>query len=91
MFLLSTKLVFVPISIDEPNSLSSCSSFFQLEPYVDTQTMNIHHTKHHQTYVNNINKVIEYVVHVSLKCLHHHVANMFAHFVFTSEARPAVL
>lgn len=30
-----------------------------LEPYVDTMTMNIHHTKHHQTYVNNINKVIE--------------------------------
>lgn len=30
-----------------------------LEPYVDTETMNIHHTKHHQTYVNNLNKVIE--------------------------------
>jgi superoxide dismutase, Fe-Mn family len=30
-----------------------------LEPYVDTQTMQIHHTKHHQTYINNINAAIE--------------------------------
>mmetsp|Transcript_33887 Transcript_33887/g.86637 ORF Transcript_33887/g.86637 Transcript_33887/m.86637 type:complete len:208 (-) Transcript_33887:234-857(-) len=30
-----------------------------LEPYIDATTMNIHHTKHHQTYVNNINGAIE--------------------------------
>ena len=29
-----------------------------LEPYVDTQTMSIHHTKHHQGYVNKINAYI---------------------------------
>ncbi|OWZ08267.1 Manganese superoxide dismutase [Phytophthora megakarya] len=29
-----------------------------LEPFVDTDTMNIHHTKHHQAYVNNINNYI---------------------------------
>ena len=30
-----------------------------LEPYIDAQTMEIHHTKHHQGYVNNLNAVLE--------------------------------
>lgn len=30
-----------------------------LEPNIDTQTMEIHHTRHHQTYINNINAAIE--------------------------------
>lgn len=30
-----------------------------LEPYVDAQTVTIHHDKHHQAYVNNLNGAIE--------------------------------
>ena len=30
-----------------------------LEPYIDKMTMEIHHTKHHNAYVTNLNKAIE--------------------------------
>lgn len=30
-----------------------------LEPYIDAETMHLHHDKHHQTYVNNVNAALE--------------------------------
>ncbi len=30
-----------------------------LEPYIDARTMEIHHTKHHQAYINTVNKALE--------------------------------
>jgi superoxide dismutase, Fe-Mn family len=30
-----------------------------LEPWIDARTMEIHHTKHHQAYINNVNKALE--------------------------------
>jgi Fe-Mn family superoxide dismutase len=34
-------------------------SFDALEPYIDAQTMQIHHDKHHGAYVANLNKALE--------------------------------
>jgi len=34
-------------------------SYDGLEPYIDKMTMEIHHTKHHQGYINNLNSALE--------------------------------
>jgi superoxide dismutase len=34
-------------------------SYNALEPIIDAQTMEIHYSKHHQAYVNNLNKALE--------------------------------
>ena len=34
-------------------------AFEALEPHIDAQTMQIHHGKHHQAYINNLNAALE--------------------------------
>ncbi|MHC1786797.1 MAG: superoxide dismutase [Christensenellales bacterium] len=36
-----------------------------LEPYIDEQTMRIHHDKHHQAYIDNLNKALEGTAHAA--------------------------
>ena len=50
------KLIYV-MSIFELPKLQF--SYDALEPYFDAKTMEIHHGKHHQAYVNNLNSMVE--------------------------------
>ena len=34
-------------------------SYDALEPHIDARTMEIHHTKHHQTYTTKLNDALE--------------------------------
>lgn len=40
-----------------------------LEPHIDARTMEIHHTKHHQAYVNNLNAAVEKAPELANKSL----------------------
>jgi Fe-Mn family superoxide dismutase len=38
-----------------------------LEPHIDARTMEIHHTKHHQAYVDNLNKALQQAPELAAK------------------------
>ena len=46
-----------------------------LEPHIDKMTMEIHHDKHHGTYVTNLNKALESAPQVAGKSLEELLAN----------------
>lgn len=51
------------LNFDQPTQLYSLGAlpyaYDALEPYIDTRTMEIHHTKHQQAYIDNLNKALE--------------------------------
>jgi len=49
-----------------------------LEPYIDTQTMQIHHDKHHAAYVTNLNKALESAPELAGRSINEIVANLSA-------------
>jgi superoxide dismutase, Fe-Mn family len=52
--------------------------FAALEPHIDAKTMEIHHGKHHQTYVNNLNAALEPHADLQKKSVEELVANIDA-------------
>lgn len=49
-----------------------------LEPHIDKQTMEIHHDKHHGTYVTNLNKALESAPELASKPIEELLANNLA-------------
>ncbi|MFD1864070.1 superoxide dismutase [Planococcus chinensis] len=49
-----------------------------LEPHIDKETMNIHHTKHHNTYVTNVNAALEGHEDLASKSIEELIANLDA-------------
>ncbi|TQR19536.1 superoxide dismutase [Psychrobacillus vulpis] len=49
-----------------------------LEPHIDKETMNIHHTKHHNTYVTNVNNALEGHSDLQGKSVEELIANLDA-------------
>ena len=47
-----------------------------LEPHIDAKTMEIHHTKHHQTYINNLNAALENHSDLQGKSLNDLISNL---------------
>jgi superoxide dismutase, Fe-Mn family len=49
-----------PLIIEGAFSLPKLGfAYKDLEPHIDALTMEIHHSKHHQTYISNLNKALE--------------------------------
>lgn len=49
-----------------------------LEPYIDARTMEIHHTKHHNTYITNLNGAVEKTPELAGKSLEELLSNLNA-------------
>ncbi|MEM9157428.1 MAG: Fe-Mn family superoxide dismutase [Verrucomicrobiota bacterium] len=49
-----------------------------LEPHIDARTMEIHHSKHHQTYINNVNGLLEGHADLAAKSVEDLISNLDA-------------
>ncbi len=61
--------------------------FAALEPHIDAQTMQIHHGKHHQAYVTNLNAALEKHPELAAKPVEDLLGNLSA---VPEDVRPAV-
>lgn len=59
-FITLNLVLFISFSWAQTFQLPSLKfAYTDYEPFIDAKTMEIHHSKHHQTYVNNLNKAIQ--------------------------------
>src|SRR5260370_32229576 len=49
-----------------------------LEPHIDARTMEIHYTKHHQTYITNVNNAIKGKAELEKKSVEDLISNLSA-------------
>src|SRR2546428_2470150 len=49
-----------------------------LEPHIDARTMEIHHTKHHQAYITNVNNAIKGKADLENKSVEDLISNLSA-------------
>lgn len=76
MLLVLTTSVFCFANDNEFKLMPLPYSYDALEPYIDKETMIIHHTKHHQTYVDNLNKLLAKNPELSSKSLEELLTNL---------------
>lgn len=76
MLLILTTSVFCFANDNDFKLMPLPYSYDALEPYIDKETMIIHHTKHHQTYVDNLNKLIAKNPELSSKSLEELLTNL---------------
>ncbi len=53
-------------------------AYTALEPHIDAKTMEIHHTKHHQAYINNVNNALKGKADLDSKSVEDLISNMNA-------------
>lgn len=59
-----------------------------LEPYIDEQTMRIHHTKHHQAYIDKLNAALEKYPDLSTKSVEELLSDLKS---LPEDIKPAVI
>ncbi len=76
--------ILIPIQFEEEFDMAKFElpelpyAYDALEPTIDKETMNIHHTKHHNTYVTNLNAALEGNDALQAKSVEELVSNLSA-------------
>jgi Fe-Mn family superoxide dismutase len=79
----ATALVLIPVSVLGAEAKAAAFTlpklpydYDALEPHIDAETMRIHHDKHHQAYVNNLNQALAMSPDLQNKSIEELLANL---------------